>query len=240
MRLDQGKDLASAEIYGYVPMVMVPQPEDDSWAAWWIPQKGTSHTVTLEATRAGAELHLMQLQRATGKGAFYETTAARAGDRYEVTFDGATLGPAMRAPDGSTIKPQLVGPGQAASSGQPGAAGGPASSGSGGGAPVGLFIVIACAAAAGFFVLRSKTRPRPLAATAGGASAPQWATHYVPAEGASTWTTPDPSALPSNMLDPWIEVKVLEFREDGWARIECSNAWTAWVDGRVLLPIDQA
>lgn len=70
--------------------------------------------------------------------------------------------------------------------------------------------------------------------------APRWATHTVPAEGAWAWTKPDPNVAPTTTLDPWLQVKVLEFRADGWAHIECTNSWTAWVDGRVLHALDGA
>ena len=69
-------------------------------------------------------------------------------------------------------------------------------------------------------------------------AAPRWATHYVPPEGTSAWTAPDPNVAPTTALDPWLEVRVIEFRVDGWAHIECTNSWTAWVDGRVLRPLD--
>ena len=69
-------------------------------------------------------------------------------------------------------------------------------------------------------------------------AAPRWATHYVPPEGTRAWTAPDPEVAPTTALDPWLEVRVIELRVDGWAHIECTNSWTAWVDGRVLRPLD--
>ena len=71
-------------------------------------------------------------------------------------------------------------------------------------------------------------------------AAPRWATHSVPPQGARAWTAPDPKVAPTTTLDPGLEVRVIEFRVDGWANIECTNSWTAWVDGRVLQPLDVA
>lgn len=117
----------------------------------------------------------------------------------------------------------------------------------GGGPPVGIILLlVAAAGVGGASVIRSRGRR---AAVAGGPtvgeaqaaavpSARRWATHYVPAQGAWAWTAPDPTAAPTNSLDPWLEVRVIEFRLDGWAHIECANSWTAWVDGRVLHPVD--
>jgi hypothetical protein len=68
--------------------------------------------------------------------------------------------------------------------------------------------------------------------------AQRWATHSVPAQGAWAWTAPDPNVAPTTALGPWLEVRVIEFRVDGWAHIECTNSWTAWVDGRVLHALD--
>jgi hypothetical protein len=61
-------------------------------------------------------------------------------------------------------------------------------------------------------------------------------THTVPVGGLPTWPSPD-AALPQGpSLASELDVKVLEWWGD-WARVECSNGWIAWVDGRYLLPI---
>jgi hypothetical protein len=39
------------------------------------------------------------------------------------------------------------------------------------------------------------------------------------------------------MLDPGLEVRRVEQRDDGWAHIVCSNDWTTWVDGRRLVEL---
>ena len=63
------------------------------------------------------------------------------------------------------------------------------------------------------------------------------ATHRVPAPGLETYPAPDPSAAAGPRLDTDLDVQVLEQREDGWAHLACSNGWTAWGDGRLLLPL---
>lgn len=60
-------------------------------------------------------------------------------------------------------------------------------------------------------------------------------THVVPAEGLATWAGPDPSE-PSVPLDPLLPVQLTENRGD-WARVLCSNGWSAWVDGRMLVSL---
>jgi hypothetical protein len=52
------------------------------------------------------------------------------------------------------------------------------------------------------------------------------------------WERPDATSEVTS-LDPGLEVRALEQREDGWAHVECENTWTAWVDGRrlELLPL---
>ena len=51
--------------------------------------------------------------------------------------------------------------------------------------------------------------------------------------GTTTWADPGQAGV---ALDPGLPVQVDEWRE-GWAHIVCSNGWTAWVDGRDLVPI---
>ncbi|MGW3243374.1 hypothetical protein [Streptomyces sp. NPDC001070] len=62
-------------------------------------------------------------------------------------------------------------------------------------------------------------------------------THVAPAGGLPTWQAPDDSS-PSAGLDPLLPVRVTEHRGD-WARIVCSNGWSAWVDGRLLITVPQ-
>ncbi|MDI3417797.1 hypothetical protein [Streptomyces luteolus] len=61
--------------------------------------------------------------------------------------------------------------------------------------------------------------------------------HVVPPDGMPTWSAPD-AARPTVPLDPLLPVQVVERRGD-WARALCSNGWSAWVDGRLLLPVPQ-
>ncbi len=73
--------------------------------------------------------------------------------------------------------------------------------------------------------------PRPDAPEA----RPVWApTHVVPAGGLPAWREPDPAQASAAIVDADLEVQLLEQRDDGWARVACSNGWTAWVDGRRL------
>ncbi|MHA6763907.1 hypothetical protein [Streptacidiphilus sp. PAMC 29251] len=60
-------------------------------------------------------------------------------------------------------------------------------------------------------------------------------THVVPAEGLATWAGPEPSE-PSAPLDPLLPVQLTDSRGD-WARVLCSNGWSAWVDGRMLVSL---
>lgn len=61
-------------------------------------------------------------------------------------------------------------------------------------------------------------------------------THTVPNGGLEAWAEPEPSLASTAELDPGLQVRVLE-RNGAWARILCSNGWTAWVDGRSLVPL---
>ncbi|HEV3231125.1 MAG TPA: hypothetical protein VG245_02595 [Candidatus Dormibacteraeota bacterium] len=63
------------------------------------------------------------------------------------------------------------------------------------------------------------------------------ASHSVPAGGLDTWSRPDGNLAADNRLAAGLDVKLLEQRPDGWAHVECSNGWTAWVDGRWLLAL---
>ncbi|MFJ6750047.1 hypothetical protein ACIQNI_17925 [Streptomyces sp. NPDC091266] len=59
--------------------------------------------------------------------------------------------------------------------------------------------------------------------------------HVVPAGGMATWSAPD-AAVPLAPLDPLLPVRVVDRRGD-WALALCSNGWSAWVDGRLLLSV---
>ncbi|MFF9786948.1 hypothetical protein [Streptomyces nigrescens] len=59
--------------------------------------------------------------------------------------------------------------------------------------------------------------------------------HVVPPEGMATWSAPD-TTRPSAPLDPLLPVQIIDRRGD-WARALCSNGWSAWVDGRLLLAV---
>ncbi|MER7986417.1 hypothetical protein ABTY53_12565 [Streptomyces noursei] len=61
--------------------------------------------------------------------------------------------------------------------------------------------------------------------------------HVVPPDGMATWAAPD-AARPLVPLDPLLPVEVVERRGD-WALAQCSNGWSAWVDGRLLLAVPQ-
>lgn len=64
-------------------------------------------------------------------------------------------------------------------------------------------------------------------------------THTVPTGGLPTWSSPDPATAADNRLDALVEVQVLE-ETTGWAHVLCSNGWSAWVDGRQLVPLPAA
>ncbi|MEU9981827.1 hypothetical protein [Streptomyces sp. NPDC050856] len=60
-------------------------------------------------------------------------------------------------------------------------------------------------------------------------------THVVPRDGLPTWEAPDPSR-PSVPLDPFLPVELVD-RLGDWALVACSNGWSAWVDGRLLVSV---
>ncbi|MFG3496641.1 hypothetical protein [Streptomyces sp. NPDC047886] len=59
--------------------------------------------------------------------------------------------------------------------------------------------------------------------------------HVVPRDGLAAWDTPDPSR-PTTPLDPFLPVQLVD-RLGDWGRVVCSNGWSAWVDGRLLVPV---
>jgi hypothetical protein len=50
-----------------------------------------------------------------------------------------------------------------------------------------------------------------------------------------TWAGPDPSRA-SLRLDPLLPVQLAE-TAGNWAKVICSNGWSAWVDGRLLITL---
>ncbi|MFD8088143.1 hypothetical protein ACFV4F_41395 [Kitasatospora sp. NPDC059722] len=63
-------------------------------------------------------------------------------------------------------------------------------------------------------------------------------THIAPPGGMATWAAPDP-ARPSARLDELLPVRLVA-RQGDWARVLCSNGWTAWVDARLLITLPDA
>ncbi|MFI1224740.1 MULTISPECIES: hypothetical protein [unclassified Streptomyces] len=60
-------------------------------------------------------------------------------------------------------------------------------------------------------------------------------THVVPPDGLPAWESPD-VARPTDPLDPLLPVQLQDRRGD-WAYVACSNGWSAWVDGRLLVSV---
>jgi hypothetical protein len=66
-------------------------------------------------------------------------------------------------------------------------------------------------------------------------NAPFNPTHRTPPGGIATYPEPDAGVAPGPNATSGLDVQVLEQWGD-WAKILCSNGWSAWVDGRRLLP----
>jgi hypothetical protein len=62
-------------------------------------------------------------------------------------------------------------------------------------------------------------------------------THVVPQDGLPAWETPD-ATRPTAALDALLPVQLVDRRGD-WGRILCSNGWSGWVDGRLLVAVPQ-
>ncbi|MEV6687992.1 hypothetical protein AB0N28_22040 [Streptomyces sp. NPDC051130] len=62
-------------------------------------------------------------------------------------------------------------------------------------------------------------------------------THVVPQDGLPAWEAPDVSR-PTAALDPFLPVQLLS-RQGEWGEVLCSNGWSAWVDGRLLVAVPQ-
>jgi len=62
-----------------------------------------------------------------------------------------------------------------------------------------------------------------------------WApSHKVPPQGMQAWAAPDPNGAVVATLGGHLPVQVTESR-GAWAHVVCSNGWTGWVDGRLLV-----
>ena len=66
-------------------------------------------------------------------------------------------------------------------------------------------------------------------------STPFAAPHRTPAAGIATWPQPDANVPLGPTVAGGLDVQLLD-RWGDWAKIVCSNGWSAWVDGRQLLP----
>jgi hypothetical protein len=58
--------------------------------------------------------------------------------------------------------------------------------------------------------------------------------------GMPAWAQPNPALPPTAQLQGGLQVMVGEWSQSGWARVVASNGWSAWVDGRMLVPFGQA
>lgn len=58
--------------------------------------------------------------------------------------------------------------------------------------------------------------------------------HKVPPQGMQAWAAPDPNGAVIATLGGHLPVQVTEMR-GAWAHVVCSNGWTGWVDGRLLV-----
>ncbi len=59
-------------------------------------------------------------------------------------------------------------------------------------------------------------------------------TARVPRGGLPVWDAPDAALAPSARADGGLAVRVIE-TDQGWSRVEFSNGWAGWVDGRRLV-----
>ncbi|WP_406194126.1 hypothetical protein OH807_04510 [Kitasatospora sp. NBC_01560] len=63
-------------------------------------------------------------------------------------------------------------------------------------------------------------------------------THVAAPSGMATWASPA-ATLSSTPLDPLLPVRLIDRRGD-WAQVLCSNGWSTWVDGRLLVALPDA
>ncbi|MFD9571388.1 hypothetical protein ACFWBI_16225, partial [Streptomyces sp. NPDC059982] len=71
----------------------------------------------------------------------------------------------------------------------------------------------------------------------GGPDAAFHPTHVVPQDGLPAWEAPG-ADRPTAPLDPLLPVRLLS-RQGDWGEVLCSNGWSAWVDGRLLVAVPQ-
>jgi hypothetical protein len=67
-------------------------------------------------------------------------------------------------------------------------------------------------------------------------TAPFRPTHRTAPTGMDTWPRPDANAARGPRIGEPLDVELLEQSGD-WAKVAFSNGWTAWVDGRLLVPL---
>lgn len=60
--------------------------------------------------------------------------------------------------------------------------------------------------------------------------------HAAPDGGLPAWAAPDPTQPVVATIEARVEMQVME-RTGGWAKIVCSNGWSAWVDARRLVSL---
>lgn len=61
-------------------------------------------------------------------------------------------------------------------------------------------------------------------------------TDEVPPTGLAAYAEPDPSLTPSTSLSAGLRLHRIEDR-GAWAKVAADNGWSAWVDGRLLVPL---
>lgn len=108
MLLDQRPDPADTRLHGGVPTWLFPVLEGDSWGVVWMSPSNSGESIELEAIVDAAPLVFVRTDTQTGETAFYETTAAHAGDRFKISVDPGALAPPMSAADGSIILARIV------------------------------------------------------------------------------------------------------------------------------------
>jgi hypothetical protein len=101
-----------------------------------------------------------------------------------------------------------------------------------GGVALGVVVPLSMAGRSASSAVRTAA-PESWTAPAPAPGAPPWGTHVAPPGGLATWPAPDPDSPASEPIAEGVPVQVVE-RQGDWARVECSNGWSAWVDGRLL------
>src|SRR5688572_6438349 len=61
-------------------------------------------------------------------------------------------------------------------------------------------------------------------------------THESPAGGIQAWDAPDSARPAATTIEAGVLFSVAE-RQGDWARVVCSNGWSAWVDGRRVVAV---